>query len=293
MPEALSRVTAVLAMSAFAVTALGDDLSPPVVDETAVPGMQTKPLWEAGIGAVAGALTDYPGSDQYRVRALPLPYFVYRGDVVRSDANGARVRAATGIVEWELSGGGSLSSNSTGGARAGMPKLDYLLEVGPKAKITLVRPTDTSRLLLDLPVRGAFSTDFSSRLQSRGALFAPDLTYEERAIFGSQWSGRASIGGQFATAGLQRFYYQVEPEYARAGRPAYDARAGYLGATFGLTALRQLTPRFTIFLGMDVDSYQGAANVDSPLVRARSDLDVAFGFAWSLGQSKRRVTEPH
>jgi outer membrane scaffolding protein for murein synthesis (MipA/OmpV family) len=266
-----------------------EDVVAPAVDAADTRGEGPKPLWEAGIGGFAGAVADYPGSNQYRVRGLPLPFFIYRGDFFRSDANGPRLQKSSGIVEWELSGGGSLASNSKGGARSGMPNLDYLLEVGPKAKITVAKPTDTSRLTVDVALREAISTNFSSRLRSQGALFAPDLAYEERSIFGSPWSGRASIEAQFATAALQRYYYEVDPQYARAGRPAYEARAGYLGATLALTAFRQVTRSFTVFVGLDVDDYDGAANVDSPLLRTRNDLGAAVGFAWSIGQSKQEV----
>lgn len=269
-----------------------DDLAPPVVDAAdAAPG--TKPLWEAGIGAITGAVADYPGSNQYRARGLPLPYFIYRGDIFRSDANGPRLQKSSGIVDWELSGGGNLSSNSRGGVRSGMPTLDYLLEAGPKAKITLSKPTDTSRLALDVALRAAASTNFSSRFSSRGGIFAPDLAYEEQAILGSRWSGRVSLGAEFATAGLQRFYYEVGPEYARPGRPAYDARAGYLGSTLEFTAFRQLTTRFILFLALDVNNYDGAANVNSPLLRVRTDVGAIVGFAWSIKQSTRQVSDAH
>ena len=293
------RVSVSLPWAAFGMVGLlangrpsgvhAEDLVPPVVDAADTTSAGLKPLWEAGIGGFAGAVADYPGSDQYRVRGLPLPFFIYRGDFFSSDVHGPRLQKSSGIVEWELSGGGSLSSNSKGGARSGMPNLDYLLEVGPKAKITVAKPTDTSRLTVDLALREALSTNFSSRLRSQGALFAPDIAYEERAIFGSQWSGLASIGAQFATAGLQRYYYEVEPQYARPGRPAYDARAGYLGSTLTFTAFRQVTRSFTVFVGLDLDNYDGAANVDSPLLRIRNDVGAAVGFAWSIGQSKREV----
>ncbi len=269
--------------------AYADDIAPPAVDATDAAEPKPKPLWEAGIGVIVGGVADYPGSNQYRVRGLPIPYLIYRGDLFRSDTNGPRVLKSSGIVEWELSGGGNLSSNSTGGARAGMPGLDYLLEVGPKARIVLSKPTDTSRLLVEAPLRAAVSTNFSSRLNARGAIFAPDLSYEDQSIFGSLWSGRASIGAQWATAGLQRFYYQVDPEYARAGRPAYDARAGYLGATFEFTAFRQLTPTFVIFVALDADNYDGAVNVASPLLRAHNDLEAAIGFAWSIKRSEQQA----
>jgi outer membrane scaffolding protein for murein synthesis (MipA/OmpV family) len=266
-----------------------EDKVPPVVDAADATGAGPKPLWEAGIGGFAGAVADYPGSNQYRVRGLPFPFFIYRGDFFSSDVNGPRLQKSSGIVEWELSGGGSLASNSTGGARAGMPNLDYLLEVGPKAKITVAKATDTSRLTVDVALREAISTNFSSRLRSQGVLLAPDVAYQGRAILGSRWGGRASIEAQFATAGLQRYYYEVEPQYARAGRPAYDARAGYLGATLALTAFRQVTRSFTVFAGLGVDNYDGAANVDSPLLRTRNDLGAVVGFAWSIGQSQQDV----
>ena len=269
--------------------AQADDVAPPAVDAADSANPQSKPLWEAGVGAVAGAVADYPGSNQYRVRGLPVPFFIYRGDFFRSDTKGPRLQTSSGIVEWELSGGGSLSSNSAGGARSGMPTLDYLLEVGPKAKITVSQPTDTSRLLIEVPVRVAVSTNFSSRLGSRGAIFAPDIAYEEHAIFGSQWNGQASIGVEIASGGLQRFYYQVDSEYARAGRPAYDARAGYLGTIVALTAFRQLNRRLIVFVGLDADNYDGAANVNSPLLRTRNNLGVAVGFAWSFKQSTQEV----
>ncbi len=264
------------------------DAVPPAMDAGDT-DVGSKPLWEAGIGGFAGAVADYPGSDQYRVRGLPLPFFIYRGDFLRSDANGPRLQKSSGIVEWELSGGGSLASNSKGGARSGMPNLDYLLEVGPKAKITVAKPTDTSRVTVDVALREAISTNFSSRLRTQGELFAPDIAYEERAIFGSAWSVRTSLGAQFATAALQRYYYEVEPQYARPGRPAYDARAGYLGSTLAFTAFRQVTRSFTVFAGVNVNNYNGAANVDSPLLRTHNDLGVAVGFAWSIGQSTRLV----
>jgi outer membrane scaffolding protein for murein synthesis (MipA/OmpV family) len=271
--------------------ALAEEVVTPAVDAPDTAAGGTKPLWEAGVGGFAGAVADYPGSNQYRVRGLPLPFFIYRGDLFSSDVHGPRLQKSSGIVEWEFSGGGSLSSNSTGGARAGMPNLDTLLEVGPKARITVAKPTDSSRVTVDLALREAIATNFSSRFRAQGQLLAPDIAYDERAILGTQWSGRASLEAQFATADLQRYYYEVEPQYARAGRPAYDARAGYLGATLSITAFRQVTRSFIVFVGLDLDNYDGAANVDSPLLRTRNDLGAAVGFAWSIGQSKQQVKD--
>jgi hypothetical protein len=55
-----------------------EDVVPVAVDAPDSAGAGSKPLWEAGIGGFAGAVADYPGSNQYRVRGLPLPFFIYR-----------------------------------------------------------------------------------------------------------------------------------------------------------------------------------------------------------------------
>ena len=262
-----------------------DPVAPSVADTE-------KSLWELGIGAVAGAIPDYPGSDHYQVRGLPLPYFVYRGSLLRSDQAGTRLRTSTGIVEWEFSGGGTLSSNSQSGARSGMPKLDYLLEAGPKGKITIARPTGSSRALIDLPVRAAASTNFSSRFQIRGATFSPDVTLEARSVFGSNWNGRFSLGVEFATQGLQQFYYGVAPQFAEPGRLPYKAHGGYLSSTLSLAAFRRLRNNFHFFVAVDFDTYQGAASRASPLFRSGTGFGVAVGFAWTLKQSKVLALEP-
>ncbi len=279
------RRFAILAFHAtlFAGFAAGEEVAPPQTggDSSAAP----PPLWEAGIGAVAGAITDYPASDRYRVRALPLPYFIYRGDSFRSDSAGTRLRTGTGDLEWEFSGGGSLASDSQSGARAGMPRLDYVLEAGPKAKLTLMRPTPTSRLLFDLSLRAAASTDFSTRFRSRGGIAEPDVMFVDEAMFGSQWSGRVSLGVEVATAGLQRFYYDVAPQYAAPGRPAYASHAGVLGSSMTLAAYRPLKHDLHVFFAIGLDSYRGAANEHSPLSKTTGDIGAAVGFAWSFKQS--------
>jgi outer membrane scaffolding protein for murein synthesis (MipA/OmpV family) len=261
-----------------------DAVAPSDVEPTTA---EVHPLWEAGVGVIAGAIADYPGSDQYRVRGAPIPYFIYRGDFFRSDQSGTRLRAGSGNVEWEFSGGGTLSSSSDSGARAGMPKLDYLLEAGPKAKITVAQLTPNSRVLIDLPVRTAASTDFSSRFHARGFTFSPDLTYEDQSLLRSSWSGRVSLGVEFATRSLQEFYYSVAPQYAAPGRPAYEAHGGYFGSDVAFTAFRTLRRNFHVFVAVDFDSYKGAASEDSPLFRARDGFGAAVGFAWSFKQSQQ------
>ena len=69
-------------------------------------GNTAQPLWEVGVGAIAGTVPDYPAADNYSARFVPFPYFIYRGHLFRSDENGAHLRAdVRSNVELDVSGG--------------------------------------------------------------------------------------------------------------------------------------------------------------------------------------------
>jgi outer membrane protein len=254
--------------------------------ETAV--NEPRPLWEVGLAAGGGTYANYPASSDYRFIALPLPYFIYRGGLLRSDANGPRLHAQSANIEWELSGTAEIASSSQSGARKGMPRLDNLLEGGPKARVTIFRPSTDSRWFVDLPLRAAITTNFSSRLDSRGVTFSPSIVYEDKSIIGSRWGGRLSLGATTTTSGLQRYWYQVDPQFVTPERPAYQAHSGYLGSTLSLTVFRAITPHLNIILSGDLNSYEGAANQDSPLFKDKTGYSLFGGFAWSIWQSERR-----
>jgi len=274
------------AQDAPAVTTV--DVAPPSV-------AKPQPLWEIGIAGGVGTFSDYPASDNYRVRALPLPYFIYRGSFLRADDEGTRVRAKfSPSFELEFSGGGSLSAQSGSiSAREGMPDLDYLLEAGPSLKITAAKPTTTSRLIIDLPVRGVISTNFHSRLDWRGVVFDPDVGIEDRSLLGSRWGGRVGIGSEIASAPTQKYFYEVEPQYSAAeegiaglNRPPYQAHGGYLESYVEAAVYRPLTPSFRVYAYGRFDLYGGAENEDSPLFKAHTGFGGILGFAWSFWQSK-------
>ena len=87
---------------------------------------------------VAGGayLPDYPASDQNHLKFVGLPYFVYRGELVRSDREGTRAKLwESAYANIELSAAASFATESKDDvARQGMPNLDYLLEIGPRCK---------------------------------------------------------------------------------------------------------------------------------------------------------------
>ena len=100
---------------------------------------QAKPLFEVRLVSAGAYLPDYPGSKQSHASGLALPYFAYRGRVLRSDEKGAlRGRLIkTERVELDLSFDGAFSSDSgENDARRGMPDLDWMGEVGPRVEWT-------------------------------------------------------------------------------------------------------------------------------------------------------------
>ena len=51
---------------------------------------QSSPLWELGLFAGAAQIPHYRGSDEYNIYVLPLPYFIYRGEIIRAGKNGIK-----------------------------------------------------------------------------------------------------------------------------------------------------------------------------------------------------------
>jgi outer membrane scaffolding protein for murein synthesis (MipA/OmpV family) len=251
-----------------------------------------QPLWEVGIAGAVGSVADYPASDRYRVRVVPFPYFVYRGAFLRSDENGTRVRTQVrSNVELDISGGASFATHSNdSGPRAGMPDLDYLLELGPNLKITVARPAPGTSLRLDLPLRAVFS--FGNHWGYQGLVFNPNVGVYERSLFGSPWHGYAALGPEFTTARFQKYFYEVDPPYALPDRPAYDAHGGYFGTRLELGASRKLGKDFRVFGYGRIEDFSGARNDDSPLYKSHWGYTTFVGVSWSFWKSERSVEMP-
>ena len=100
----------------------------------------------------------------------------------------------------------------------------------------------------------------------------------------------SSIGSSFATKKLHEYFYRVEPRFATATRPAYEADGGYLGSDITLGLSYGITDRVRAFVGWRVGYYGGAANEDSPLFRQKVSSSIHVGFTWSIYQSDTRAT---
>ena len=72
------------------------------------------PLWELGAVAVGVSQQAYPGSAERAQQALALPFFIYRGEVLRLDGGNAGLRAfKTPTWELDIGASGSLGSRAS------------------------------------------------------------------------------------------------------------------------------------------------------------------------------------
>lgn len=249
------------------------------------------PVFEAGIGGGAGWVPDYPAAGQNHFQGIPFPYVIYRGEILRSDDQGIRGRFYnTDRLGLDLSFSGAFpSSSSRNRAREGMPDLDWQGEVGPALRLTLWRSTvSPQRLNLELPARAVFSTDLSS-IHYRGFVFSPELAYQHQNALLAGARFRLGVGPIFATRRLMDYFYEVEPQYVRPDRAAYDAKAGYLGTRMQFSYRVPVTEKISLVGGGRVEAFHGAANEESPLFRRDWNFSLALGLSWSFYRSERTV----
>jgi len=257
----------------------------------AASAQESLPLWEAGAGVSAVDFPHYRGSDQRHTFVLPLPYVVYRGDVLKVDRQGLRgLLFDSRRVELDLSVNGSVPVDSADNrARQGMADLDPTLEIGPSLNVHLAGAEgEHTQLELRLPLRAVIASNFR-HVRHAGWIFQPQLNLDVRHPFGAQgWNLGLAAGPIFSDRRYNDYFYGVSPAEATAERPTYRAGGGYAGTQF----VAALSKRFdSTWFGafIKADTLRGAVFDDSPLVRQRSSITAGAGFAWIFSVSDRRV----
>lgn len=250
------------------------------------------PEWELGLGVSALRLPDYRGSDESANYALPIPYFIYRGEKLKVDREGVRGRLLdTDRFDMDLSIAASVPVRSTGNkARAGMPDLDASLEVGPSFEWNLWRNTEHStKLDLRMPLRAAFTIGPHNSPSAIGYVFTPRVNLDMRDLGGYRGLEFGSyLGVLYGSAKNHDYFYSVPAAYATAARPAYQAKGGFAGMQFVSGVSRRIN---NLWLGafMRVDSLSGAVFADSPLIKTRRNYAFGIGVSYIFAQSERMV----
>jgi len=242
------------------------------------------PQMEAGIGIATLYHPDYRGSAGYNFSAFPVPYLLYRGDVVRVTREGLKAQLLDrDRLNLTMSAALSLPGGADGdSARRGMPRLMPTFEAGPSLDWSLHAPESPMSVRVRVPVRAVVATDLRD-FRSAGWLAHPHLQVDR--VFGLDgWTltTGASAGPLWATRQYHAYFYDVAPRYeVLPERPAYRARGGYSGArAVAFVTLRKA--RWRVGLGLLNDWLDGAAFEDSPLVETRGATVVGLGVSYRL-----------
>jgi outer membrane protein len=256
---------------------------------------EAKPLWELGIAGYGLYGPAYPGSAETQGNFLPLPLPIYRGKFLRLGEDTEKpIRGRLFRNDWlrlDLDMDLKFGSDSADiEARVGMPDLDPLLEIGPELEWKFARqPLQAGDFFLALQARGAVSFDGFSP-SWRGLSVSPELRY----IQTFEQPGRRlklRLTPTFATDKYMQYYYQVDPAFADAGRPAYEAAGGYLGTILGASFHLPVTGNFEVRTGVRLEFLQGARNQDSPLLTDDTTGSIYVAFIYKFWASKRTTTD--
>jgi len=250
-----------------------------------------EPLWELGLGAGVLRYPHYRGSKESETLVIPIPYVIYRGEILQFDRDGLRgLVFRSERVELDISLDGVFPVNDNNNARAGMEDLRPILEVGPSINITLWDEGDGLRqLLLRLPWRAAVSVASGPRFDYEGWTVAPNLYWVDNAAgFSGQWRRTASIGPVFADSRYHDYFYTVRSDDVITGeREGFSAGGGYSGSRVSLASSRRFGP---IWLGAFAryERLDGARFRASPLVERDDAWLLGVGLSWVFAETRER-----
>jgi len=251
------------------------------------------PLWEMGAGVGVLNVPHYRGSETQVDVALPFPYIIYRGDVLRVDREeGIRGKLfQSENVKFDLSLAGSIPVPDTDdGARSDMPGLDPLIEAGAELTVNMWRAEDNAQeFQLVVPYRFVYSVG-DPILKYQGWTLSPYLNYK------IQQSGphaltryNISFGPIYADSRYHDYFYEVRPEFVTPDRSAYEAERGYSGSRITFTVSRN-TKKYLIGGFARYDNLDQAVFDDSPLVETTDYFAVGFFFGWIFSTSETKAS---
>lgn len=251
---------------------------------------QEKPLWEVGAGVAAFSFPAYRGSDQTNNFLLPVPLVTYHGDFFKADRHGIRGSFFdSDRVDLTVSLALSPPASSEDiKARSGMKDIEGTFEIGPQMDFTFWRSENRARFVkLLMPLRAAFTVESSPK--DIGWVFHPKLNMDITDLPNMPgWNLGLLAGPLFGDKRQHAYYYSVAPQYATAGRPAYEAKAGYAGMQY-LVGLSKRFPKFWVGSFVRYDNLSGATFEDSPLVRQKDYFAAGLAISWIISESSTRV----
>lgn len=252
-----------------------------------------EPLWEIGVAGATIRLPHYRGSDEYTWWTLPLPYIVYRGDILKATREGVRgICFDSEYFEASISLSGNPPVDNDNEARSDMPELDAIFEVGPALKLFLMDRNYVNKLYFKGSLRAATSINFEDgmNLAYQGLNSGIDLVYRNRQFYelnGFEFNLKAGIN--VADRKLSSYFYDVSEEYATPDRSSFESEGGYAGFSMSGSLKQDITKNVSIGLYTRWDNMDGAVYADSPLVREKNNFIVGCVLIWTLARSSHMV----
>lgn len=244
------------------------------------------PYIEVGGALIGQYIADYRGSSRYQYKVLPVPYGIYLGRWLKADRGGLRSDfIANSRMELGASLSASLGGDSEGNeVRQGMPELGVPFEIGPTLNVNLTGADFREGWALRLPLRGVAA--WASGINGVGFLFAPQVSYRSPDAV-ERWRFSSNIGLTFADRRYHEYFYNVEPRFATATRPMYQASSGYSGA-FAEVYLYKRFGDTRLAFGIRGDYLGGATFESSPLVETDTNFSVSFALVRTLWRNRPR-----
>jgi outer membrane protein len=253
-----------------------------------------KPLWELGVFTGVARIPHYRGSEEFNLYVLPLPYLIYRGEMIQSDREGVRGIFYRGKhFESNMSVFGNPPVDDSNDAREGMPELDMIFEIGPALKWYITERKAVHTLHAKAALRAVISADVEGpvSLNSEGLNGGLHLIYGNRQPFGSErwrWGSNAAL--IYSDESFNHYFYDVDQRFATDQRPSYESEGGYGG--FGLSTYLTIRTTRNTWVGAYCrwENLNGAVFEDSPLVTEKNNVIWGCAFTWRLSQSEQYVT---
>jgi len=191
----------------------------------------------------------------------------------------------TDFFDFDISLGASPPAKSSDNrARAGMPDLLATVEIGPSLNLRLARGP-LWKLELRLPVRAGFT--LRPPVRGVGLTSTPVLNLD---VDVGGWDVGLQAGPHAASRRFHAYFYDVDPVYATATRPAYSAGGGWAGWAATTSASRRLGDWWLAGF-LRYDSVAGASFGGSPLVTQRDNLSFGLTASWVFKVSDERVAD--
>jgi len=237
---------------------------------------------DLGAGPLTVAGNHYRGSDQSKIWVFPIPYFSYKSEKLEAEPSFIRgILFHNRWLAFKLSLVPGLNVESKDNqARAGMPSLDYSIEVGPMAIVRLWESGDQEvRINFEMPVRESFALSFK-KIKPAGMVTVPyvNVIYNPRK---ENWNfdSEFSVSPMFASERYHQRFYSVASEFQTSTRPAYQAQGGYSGLQTAIVFNKRFHD-LGILSFVRWDQLKGAAFRKSPLVKQQNYYLGGLGLFW-------------